>query len=62
METIILCLVFFFLQIRNEDSVGLHVFVHREHIRKGLEELQGVRPGGDTFMHEGILRVRVVYV
>lgn len=29
----------------------------RERIRKGLEELQRVRPGGDTFMHEGILRV-----
>uniref|UniRef100_A0A8C6SCM9 ANTXR cell adhesion molecule 1a n=1 Tax=Neogobius melanostomus TaxID=47308 RepID=A0A8C6SCM9_9GOBI len=27
-----------------------------ERIRKGLEELQGVLPGGDTFMHEGILR------
>lgn len=31
----------------------------RERIRKGLEELQGVRPGGDTFMHEGILRVSI---
>lgn len=30
----------------------------RERIRKGLEELQLVLPGGDTFMHEGILRVR----
>lgn len=29
----------------------------RERIRKGLEELQRVLPGGDTFMHEGILRV-----
>lgn len=29
----------------------------RELIRKGLEELQMVLPGGDTFMHEGILRV-----
>uniref|UniRef100_A0A673BQY6 Anthrax toxin receptor 1 n=1 Tax=Sphaeramia orbicularis TaxID=375764 RepID=A0A673BQY6_9TELE len=27
-----------------------------ERIRKGLEELQMVHPGGDTFMHEGILR------
>lgn len=31
----------------------------RERIRKGLEELQRVLPGGDTFMHEGILRVSV---
>lgn len=29
----------------------------RDQIRKGLEELKNVRPGGDTFMHEGILRV-----
>lgn len=32
----------------------------RERIRKGLEELQMVLPGGDTFMHEGILRVSVM--
>lgn len=30
----------------------------RDLIRRGLEELYNVRPGGDTFMHEGILRVR----
>lgn len=29
----------------------------RERIRKGLEELELVRPGGDTFMHLGIMRV-----
>lgn len=29
----------------------------RDKIRKGLEELQSVLPGGDTFMHEGIQRV-----
>ncbi|KAM9744156.1 anthrax toxin receptor 1 isoform 1-T1 [Menidia menidia] len=28
----------------------------RERIRKGLEELHDVQTGGDTFMHEGILR------
>lgn len=32
-------------------------FLHREQIRKGLQELHDVQPGGDTFMHEGILRV-----
>lgn len=31
--------------------------LHRERIRKGLEELYAVRPGGDTFMHDGIQRV-----
>lgn len=33
------------------------VYLLRERIRKGLEELQRVLPGGDTFMHEGIIRV-----
>lgn len=33
------------------------ICLNRERIRKGLEELQRVLPGGDTFMHEGILRV-----
>lgn len=29
----------------------------REQIRQGLEELQKVLPGGDTYMHEGFQRV-----
>uniref|UniRef100_UPI00398E4175 anthrax toxin receptor 1-like isoform X3 n=1 Tax=Pristiophorus japonicus TaxID=55135 RepID=UPI00398E4175 len=29
---------------------------NRERIRKGLEELQMVQPGGDTYMHEGFER------
>lgn len=29
----------------------------REQIRQGLEELQKVLPGGDTYMHEGFERV-----
>ena len=36
----------------------------REQIRQGLEELQKVLPGGDTYMHEGFERVtlkRVVF-
>uniref|UniRef100_A0A673HAM7 ANTXR cell adhesion molecule 1a n=1 Tax=Sinocyclocheilus rhinocerous TaxID=307959 RepID=A0A673HAM7_9TELE len=36
-------------------SLSLCAFV-RDQIRKGLEELHKVRPGGDTFMHEGIQR------
>lgn len=39
------------------SSLSLHVSIAREKIRKGLEELQRVQPGGDTFMHEGIQRV-----
>lgn len=37
--------------------ICLLVCLLREQIRKGLEELQRVLPGGDTFMHEGIQRV-----
>lgn len=34
------------------------VFLYfREQIRQGLEELQKVLPGGDTYMHEGFERV-----
>lgn len=32
----------------------------RECIRRGLEELHRVHPGGDTFMHEGLQRVSVL--
>lgn len=35
----------------------IFIFFGRDKIRKGLEELQRVLPGGDTFMHEGIQRV-----
>lgn len=38
------------------------LFLFRERIRKGLEELEGVLPGGDTFMHEGILRVSIGFL
>uniref|UniRef100_A0AAV2MRN7 Uncharacterized protein n=1 Tax=Knipowitschia caucasica TaxID=637954 RepID=A0AAV2MRN7_KNICA len=35
----------------------LYFVLDKEHIRKGLEELQVVLPGGGTFMHEGILKI-----
>ncbi len=38
-------------------SKGKHL-MFRDQIRAGLEELQRVLPGGDTFMHKGFQRVR----
>ncbi len=38
-------------------SKGKNV-MFRDQIRAGLEELQGVLPGGDTFMHKGFQKVR----
>uniref|UniRef100_A0A671UJ41 Anthrax toxin receptor 1 n=1 Tax=Sparus aurata TaxID=8175 RepID=A0A671UJ41_SPAAU len=46
-----------FIVFSTEGRILMSLTEDRERIRKGLEELQGVRPGGDTFMHEGILRV-----
>lgn len=44
--------------IRNVTcSLYVLVCLLRERIRKGLEELERVLPGGDTFMHEGMQRV-----
>ncbi|XP_029960464.1 anthrax toxin receptor 1 [Salarias fasciatus] len=45
-----------FIVFSTEGQILMSLTEDRERIRKGLEELQGVRPGGDTFMHEGILR------
>ncbi|KAK7934169.1 hypothetical protein WMY93_005065 [Mugilogobius chulae] len=45
-----------FIVFSTEGSILMSLTEDRERIRKGLEELQGVLPGGDTFMHEGILR------
>ncbi|KAF0033424.1 hypothetical protein F2P81_013490 [Scophthalmus maximus] len=45
-----------FIVFSTEGRILMSLTEDRERIRKGLEELQGVRPGGDTFMHEGILR------
>uniref|UniRef100_A0A3B4ADP9 Anthrax toxin receptor 1 n=1 Tax=Periophthalmus magnuspinnatus TaxID=409849 RepID=A0A3B4ADP9_9GOBI len=47
-----------FIVFSTEGRILMSLTEDRERIRKGLEELQGVLPGGDTFMHEGILRVR----
>ncbi|KAM9360312.1 anthrax toxin receptor 1-like [Symphorus nematophorus] len=45
-----------FIVFSTEGRILMSLTEDRERIRKGLEELQGVTPGGDTFMHEGILR------
>ncbi|XP_061674594.1 anthrax toxin receptor 1 [Syngnathoides biaculeatus] len=45
-----------FIVFSTEGKILMSLTEDRERIRKGLEELQGVNPGGDTFMHEGILR------
>ncbi|XP_055368039.1 anthrax toxin receptor 1-like [Betta splendens] len=45
-----------FIVFSTEGKILMSLTEDRERIRKGLEELYGVRPGGDTFMHEGILR------
>ncbi|KAM8866399.1 anthrax toxin receptor 1 isoform 1-T1 [Synchiropus picturatus] len=45
-----------FIVFSTEGTILMSLTEDREHIRRGLEELQGVQPGGDTFMHEGILR------
>ncbi|XP_076587782.1 anthrax toxin receptor 1 isoform X1 [Chaetodon auriga] len=45
-----------FIVFSTEGRILMSLTEDRERIRKGLEELQRVRPGGDTFMHEGILR------
>uniref|UniRef100_A0A672H5D4 ANTXR cell adhesion molecule 1a n=1 Tax=Salarias fasciatus TaxID=181472 RepID=A0A672H5D4_SALFA len=51
-----------FIVFSTEGQILMSLTEDRERIRKGLEELQGVRPGGDTFMHEGILRVSRLHV
>ncbi|XP_072244320.1 anthrax toxin receptor 1 isoform X2 [Leuresthes tenuis] len=45
-----------FIVFSTEGQILMSLTEDRERIRKGLEELHAVRPGGDTFMHEGILR------
>ncbi|XP_029999534.1 anthrax toxin receptor 1 [Sphaeramia orbicularis] len=45
-----------FIVFSTEGRILMSLTEDRERIRKGLEELQMVHPGGDTFMHEGILR------
>ncbi|XP_069555939.1 anthrax toxin receptor 1 [Brachyistius frenatus] len=45
-----------FIVFSTEGQILMSLTEDRERIRKGLEELHDVLPGGDTFMHEGILR------
>ncbi|KAM4746571.1 anthrax toxin receptor 1 [Anableps anableps] len=45
-----------FIVFSTEGRILMRLTEDRELIRKGLEELQAVLPGGDTFMHEGIQR------
>ncbi|XP_057687484.1 anthrax toxin receptor 1-like [Corythoichthys intestinalis] len=45
-----------FIVFSTEGNILMSLTEDRERIRKGLEELKEVLPGGDTFMHEGILR------
>ncbi|KAM9392466.1 anthrax toxin receptor 1 [Pholidichthys leucotaenia] len=45
-----------FIVFSTEGRILMSLTEDRERIRKGLEELRLVHPGGDTFMHEGIQR------
>lgn len=45
-----------FIVFSDHGTILMRLTEDREQIRKGLEELEKVRPGGDTFMHEGIQR------
>uniref|UniRef100_A0A668AXJ5 Anthrax toxin receptor 1 n=1 Tax=Myripristis murdjan TaxID=586833 RepID=A0A668AXJ5_9TELE len=45
-----------FIVFSTEGRILMGLTEDRWRIRKGLEELQRVLPGGDTFMHEGIQR------
>ncbi|XP_056274550.1 anthrax toxin receptor 1 [Pseudoliparis swirei] len=45
-----------FIVFSTEGEILMSLTEDREVIRRGLEELSRVVPGGDTFMHEGILR------
>ncbi|XP_077570952.1 anthrax toxin receptor 1-like [Stigmatopora nigra] len=45
-----------FIVFSTDGDILMRLTEDRERIRKGLEELKVVLPGGDTFMHEGILR------
>ncbi|XP_023657802.1 anthrax toxin receptor 1 [Paramormyrops kingsleyae] len=45
-----------FIVFSTEGKILMRLTEDRDWIRKGLEELRRVQPGGDTFMHEGIQR------
>uniref|UniRef100_A0A670J0Q2 Anthrax toxin receptor 1 n=1 Tax=Podarcis muralis TaxID=64176 RepID=A0A670J0Q2_PODMU len=46
-----------FIVFSTRGSTLMRLTEDREQIRQGLEELQKVLPGGDTYMHEGFERV-----
>uniref|UniRef100_A0A670Z885 Anthrax toxin receptor 1 n=1 Tax=Pseudonaja textilis TaxID=8673 RepID=A0A670Z885_PSETE len=46
-----------FIVFSNQGSTLMDLTEDREKIRQGLDELQKVLPGGDTYMHEGFERV-----
>ncbi|KFQ29799.1 Anthrax toxin receptor 1, partial [Merops nubicus] len=45
-----------FIVFSTRGSILMRLTEDREQIRQGLEELQKVLPGGDTYMHEGFER------
>ncbi|XP_067084204.1 anthrax toxin receptor 1 [Osmerus mordax] len=45
-----------FIVFSTEGRILMRLTEDRDRIRQGLEDLYMVRPGGDTFMHEGIQR------
>uniref|UniRef100_A0A8C8RA80 Anthrax toxin receptor 1 n=1 Tax=Pelusios castaneus TaxID=367368 RepID=A0A8C8RA80_9SAUR len=45
-----------FIVFSTRGSTLMRLTEDRDHIRQGLEELQKVLPGGDTYMHEGFER------
>uniref|UniRef100_A0A3B3Q9J1 Anthrax toxin receptor 1 n=1 Tax=Paramormyrops kingsleyae TaxID=1676925 RepID=A0A3B3Q9J1_9TELE len=47
-----------FIIFSTQGRILMKLTEDREKIRAGLEELQRVLPGGDTFMHKGFRRVR----
>uniref|UniRef100_A0A8C9EH54 Anthrax toxin receptor 1 n=1 Tax=Pavo cristatus TaxID=9049 RepID=A0A8C9EH54_PAVCR len=46
-----------FIVFSTRGTILMRLTEDREQIRQGLEELQKVLPGGDTYMHEGFERV-----
>uniref|UniRef100_A0A4W3HCD4 ANTXR cell adhesion molecule 1 n=1 Tax=Callorhinchus milii TaxID=7868 RepID=A0A4W3HCD4_CALMI len=47
-----------FIVFSTRGTILMELTEDREKIRQGLEELQTVQPGGDTYMHEGFERVQ----
>ncbi|XP_068130909.1 anthrax toxin receptor 1 isoform X2 [Hyperolius riggenbachi] len=45
-----------FIVFSSSANVLMRLTDDREEIKKGLEKLEKVRPGGDTFMHDGLVK------